>query len=89
MPAPRFYDEDLAAIHHEGFAELAREGGRELLSLLAREGVGSGRVVDLGCGSGVWPARLLAAGFSVTVGDRYGAYPLAPRRSAFFARRLP
>jgi len=61
-----FYREDLARIHHLGFADLARHAADALLALLRDHEITSGRVVDLGCGSGVLAARLLGAGYDVT-----------------------
>lgn len=59
------YSEDLAFIHDAGFSGFARDAAPGLLALLRRGGVRSGRVVDLGCGSGVWAKRLLDEGYAV------------------------
>ncbi|MFQ5737938.1 MAG: methyltransferase domain-containing protein [Acidobacteriota bacterium] len=58
-----FYEEDLAYIHQVGFSDLARRAGEEVLARLREEGKGSGLVVDLGSGSGLWASQLISAGF--------------------------
>ena len=60
-----FYSEDLAVIHHTGFAGFAQEAASGVLALLQGSGIRQGLVVDLGCGSGLWAQDLLAAGFEV------------------------
>lgn len=60
-----FYAEDLAYVHHTGFGAFSERAAPELLSLFRRCGIQSGRVVDLGCGSGLWAHALLEAGFEV------------------------
>jgi len=57
------YGTDLAYIHDEGFSEFALRSAPGLLSLLRRNGVDHGLVVDLGCGSGVWARQLGFAGY--------------------------
>jgi len=37
----------------------------ELLNLLHKNGIDSGRVIDLGCGSGIWASELSRHGYSV------------------------
>ena len=64
-----FYQEDLAYIHHAGFGDFAEQAGDEILVMYSRAGVDSGLVVDLGCGSGIWAAKLLNAGFDVLGAD--------------------
>ena len=59
------YDEDLAYIHHEGFGDFARSAGTQLLKLFRRHHIREGLVVDLGCGSGIWAAKLVEAGYDV------------------------
>jgi SAM-dependent methyltransferase len=73
------YRADLAYIHdagHTGFATGAAPG---LLTLLRRNGVSSGLVVDLGCGSGVWARILTDAGYGV-LGVDYSAAMIALAR---------
>lgn len=62
---PPFYAEDLALIHHTGFAGFAQEAASGVLALLQGSGIRQGLVVDLGCGSGLWARALLDAGFEV------------------------
>ena len=54
------YAEDLAYVHHTGFADLARGASPFLLALLADHGPCD--VVDLGCGSGIVLRALADAG---------------------------
>jgi SAM-dependent methyltransferase len=60
-----FYAEDLAFIHHTGFAGFAQEAAPGVLALLQGADIRRGLVVDLGCGSGLWARALLEAGFEV------------------------
>src|SRR5581483_7379986 len=59
------YSEDLAYIHDAGFGDFARRAAPGLLSALHAQSIVSGLVVDLGCGSGIWAARLIEAGYDV------------------------
>jgi SAM-dependent methyltransferase len=59
-----FYGPDQARIHDARFGGLARDAAALVLGRLA---AGSGTVVDLGCGSGIFSAAMTAAGFD-TVG---------------------
>lgn len=59
------YKDDLAYIHDVGFGHLARSAASVLLELLRQEGKVNGRVVDLGCGSGIMAQQLCAAGYDV------------------------
>ncbi len=67
------YEEDLAFIHDAGFSDYGERAAPGLLRLLRRGGIGSGSVVDLGCGSGRWAAMLAKAGYSVTGMDQSAA----------------
>jgi SAM-dependent methyltransferase len=58
------YRDDLAWVHHTGFADLARGAAPELIRLLKKRGIRAGTVVDLGCGSGLILAALARAGYS-------------------------
>lgn len=58
-----FYDEDLAYVHSVAFSDLSLAAGEHVLDLLRSEGIGSGLIVDLACGSGQWVARASGAGF--------------------------
>ena len=64
-PSPKPYREDLAFVHDVGFGAFAREAAPGVLEILAAAGVRSGRVVDLGCGSGIWAERLVERGYEV------------------------
>ena len=59
------YQGDLAAIHDEGFQNLALGGASVLLTRLRERGVLGGVVVDLGCGSGVTARVLADAGYDI------------------------
>ena len=59
------YGADLARIHHQGFGAFARGAAPAIVDLIHRAGFRSGRVVDLGCGSGILAAELSRAGFDV------------------------
>lgn len=70
------YGEDLAFVHDDGFGEVGEAAAREL-------GLGPGRVVDLGCGSGAPAAVLAAADFEVVGVD------LSPSLLALARARVP
>jgi len=59
------YRKDLAWIHHAGFGDFARSAGPGVLHILRRAGMKRGKLVDLGCGSGIWAAMAEHAGFRV------------------------
>ena len=59
------YGDDLAHIHDVGFGDYARNSAPGLLQILRNAGINSGLVVDLGCGSGLWAAELVSAGYQV------------------------
>jgi len=59
------YKEDLTYIHDVGFGEFAKTSAPGLLEILRRNGIASGLVVDLGCGSGIWARELSNAGYDV------------------------
>jgi SAM-dependent methyltransferase len=59
------YGPDLAWIHHQGFSDFARDAAPAVLAILRDAGIDHGLVVDLGCGSGVLAAELLAHGYDV------------------------
>src|SRR5690606_5664985 len=80
------YRDDLARIHHEGFSELARGAAPALLAMLRRAGHRRGRVVDLGCGSGVWLRALARAGYEAVGVEPSPAFARLARRHAPGAR---
>jgi SAM-dependent methyltransferase len=59
------YAEDLACVHGAGFGDFARDAAPGLLRMFHEHGIDGGRVVDLGCGSGIWAAELVNAGYEV------------------------
>ncbi len=59
------YKADLAYIHDVGFSQFAQHAAAGLLDILRRARITRGRVVDLGCGSGIWAAELIDAGYDV------------------------
>jgi SAM-dependent methyltransferase len=59
------YDRDLAYIHDTGFTGFARKAAPGLLRLLRQNRILGGRVVDAGCGSGVWARELSERGYDV------------------------
>jgi SAM-dependent methyltransferase len=84
MPATHeFYADDLAYVHHTGFADLARGSAPFIIDLLRSRGRTGGHVVDLGCGSGIVVRALADAGFTTTGVD------LSPAMIAIAARESP
>lgn len=92
------YGEDLAFIHDDGFGDFAAGSAPGLLDLLRRNGITCGKVVDLGCGSGIWAAELGRAGYDVlgvdiSAGMIALARKRAPhaqfRRESFLKTKLP
>lgn len=59
-----FYGDDLAAIHAEAFEALAAAAADTLLAHVQTEAL-TGRLLDLGCGAGLFSVRLAGNGFSV------------------------
>jgi len=74
------YADDLAYIHHAGFGDFARNAAPELLRILRRAGICGGRLVDLGCGSGIWGRAAQRAGFEVIGVDQSRAMIRLARR---------
>jgi SAM-dependent methyltransferase len=81
-----FYREDLARVHHSGFAELAERAARHLGRALARRGIRRGTVVDLGCGSGELARSIGDRGLDVIGVDVSAAMIRRARRTAPHAR---
>ncbi len=79
---PTSYTQDLAYIHDVGFGGFAREAGPGLLDTLRQRGVTTGRVVDLGCGSGIWAERLGRAGYGAVGFDQSSAMIAMARKRA-------
>jgi SAM-dependent methyltransferase len=76
------YAEDLAYVHDTGFGDFARNAAAGLLRLLREHGINAGRVVDLGCGSGLWAAELTKAGYDTVGVDLSAAMIDIARRRA-------
>lgn len=76
------YKSDLAYIHDVGHGDLARAAAETLIASLRRRGRESGRIVDLGCGSGILAELLLDAGYDVTGYDLSEAMIATARRRA-------
>lgn len=77
------YAEDLAYIHDVGHGDFARQAAPALLKMLRRHGLTGGRVVDLGCGSGIWAETLTRAGYTVLGVD------ISPAMIALARKRVP
>lgn len=88
MPSERQtrYGEDLAFIHHDGHGAFARDVAPGVLATLRRNGIDAGRIVDLGCGSGILAAILTDAGYDVLGIDLSPAMIRLARRTAPKAR---
>lgn len=80
---PRAYARDLAYVHDDGFGAFARNAGAAVLAMLRKAGIRRGTVVDLGCGSGIWAARLVRAGYAAHGID------ISPDMIALARRRAP
>ena len=81
-----FYGPEQAGIHHEAFGRLAGRAADLLTAELAAVGLPSGRVVDLGCGSGILARRMTEAGFDVIGVDLSASMLEIARREAPGAR---
>ncbi len=77
------YGDDLTYIHDTGHGDLARAAAQTVIAALRRTGRERGRVVDLGCGSGIFARALLDAGFDVT------GFDLSEAMIATALRRAP
>jgi SAM-dependent methyltransferase len=77
------YQNDLAYIHDTGFGGFARSSAPNLLNLFHQNGITDGRVVDLGCGTGIWARELTDAGYQVIGMD------LSPAMIELARQRVP
>ena len=69
----RLYSTDLAYIHDAGFGGFARRAAPEVVRILRAHGIRRGRIVDVGCGSGILARHLLDAGYDVYGFDQSAA----------------
>ncbi len=76
------YGNDLAYVHDAGFGDFARNAAPGILVLLRGAGIRSGLVIDLGCGSGIWAAELIRAGYDVLGIDQSPAMLQLARKRA-------
>jgi SAM-dependent methyltransferase len=60
-----WYGEDLAYIHDVGHADFALDSAPGIKGILERSGIREGRIVDLGCGTGILARELVDAGYDV------------------------
>jgi SAM-dependent methyltransferase len=77
------YGADLAWIHHAGFSDFAESAAPGLLELLWKHGVHAGRVVEIGCGTGILARELTRAGFDVM------GFDVSPEMIAIARRTAP
>jgi len=76
------YGSDLAHVHDVAFGGWVRDAAPFVLARLREAGITEGRVVDLGCGSGIWAAELLEAGYEVVGVDASAAMLAIARERA-------
>lgn len=76
----------LSEIHDEGFRWYAESAAPHILKILAAQGITSGLVVDLGCGSGRWAQSLIEAGYEVLGIDQSPAMLRLTKQNAPGAR---
>src|SRR5262245_1657479 len=69
MPSVPYYGEDLARIHHEGFAFHADAVAPGILTLLEPVRERGGLVLEIGCGSGLLTKHLVENGHRVLATD--------------------
>lgn len=80
------YGSDLAHVHDVAFGAWARDAAPFVLARLREAGIEDGLVADLGCGSGIWAAELLEAGYQVWGVDASAAMLAIARERAPDAR---
>jgi SAM-dependent methyltransferase len=76
------YQDDLSYIHDVGFNSFARGAAPGVIQIFRRHGINQGRVIDLGCGSGIWAAELVRAGYDVLGVDQSEAMIRMARKKA-------
>ena len=60
-----YYKEDLTYIHDIGYGEHALKSAAAILSILTKNNISDGLIVDLGCGSGLSTLEFIKAGYRV------------------------
>ena len=80
MRGQQLYGADLAAIQNLGYGDFTANAAPGLLALLRRAGIKQGKVVDLGCGAGVWLRALERAGYEAVGVDASPALVKIARR---------
>jgi SAM-dependent methyltransferase len=80
------YAADLAYVHDAGFGDLARSAAPEIVRMLRDCGIRRGRIVEVGCGSGIAAEYFLAHGYDVTGFDTSAAMIRLARAKAPAAR---
>lgn len=83
MDSIEAYKADLAYIHDVGFGDFAKNSAPGLLEILRQNGIKTGLVVDLGCGSGLWARELSDSGYGVLGVD------ISPAMIAIARKRVP
>jgi trans-aconitate methyltransferase len=76
------YFTDLAVVHDAAFAGLATRAAPAIVRLLHANAIRSGRIVELGCGSGITAAHLVSSGYDVLGVDASAAMIHLARRRA-------
>ena len=64
MSKEKFYQRDLAEVHDQNYSDLSEKAAEFLLTMLVENDLWSGKVIDLGCGSGKLLARLSREGYA-------------------------
>ncbi|MEW6130901.1 MAG: class I SAM-dependent methyltransferase [Acidobacteriota bacterium] len=76
------YKEDLAYIHHTGFAGFINEATPGLFKILGDKNITGGLIIDLGCGSGIFAKALTDAGYEALGIDISAAMIALAKRTA-------
>ena len=82
----QLYSRDLAFVHDTAFGDFNRRVAPEILRILRKAGVRRGRIVEVGCGSGLLADGLCAAGYEVDGFDISRAMVTLARRRVPRAR---